>query len=83
MEHWTLQAVYRRTKLTNVKVYISLQKAGMENGMTRGREEEKERGNAMHFIKWPAKTTEKTRGEGRIQQKLDRYTENDGGGRGS
>lgn len=60
--------------MTNVKVYVSLQKAGAGARMERERwgvEERRRRtgegGNAMHSIKWPEKTTE--RGEGRKRQK--------------
>lgn len=56
--------------MTNVKVYVSLQKAGAGARMERERwgvEERRRRtgegGNAMHSIKWLEKTTE--RGEGR------------------
>lgn len=57
--------------MTNVKVYVSLQKvgAGERDGERRRRRRRRtggggsEGGNAMHSIKWPEKTTE--RGEGR------------------
>lgn len=65
-----------RTKLTNVKVYISLQKVGagervgmegwseLEEGWRR-RRGGSEGGNAMHSIKWPEKNHRERGGEGR------------------